>query len=50
MTRSLRLKGIGVTFSALAVGLWLGAALDRGLAAAETKSVKQQLLDQTGGR
>lgn len=50
MTRSPRRKGIGTILSALAVGLWLGVVLDHGLVAAETSSVRQQLLDLTGGR
>jgi hypothetical protein len=43
-------KNSGTVFSALVVGLLLGAAPERGFAAAETKSVKQQVLTLTGGR
>ena len=50
MTRSLKRKYPGAPLSALAAILWLGAALFAGSATAQTKSVKQQLLDLTGGR
>lgn len=47
MTPALKRQRIGTTLTALAAGLWLGVALSPGLAA-ETKSVKQQLLELTG--
>ncbi|MEI7902363.1 MAG: hypothetical protein WCK89_19100 [bacterium] len=50
MAQSLRRNNLGVTLSALAGSLLLGAGLEPGLAAAETNSVKQQLLSLTGGR
>jgi len=50
MTQSQIRTNLGAPLSALAVGLWLGAALSPGLAAAETSSEKQQLLELTGGR
>ncbi len=50
MTRSLPRKNLGATLSALTLALGLGATPDGGLAAAETKSAKQLLLDLTGGR
>lgn len=50
MTCALRRTNFAMTLSALAAGLWLAGSLSQGLAAAETKSVKQRLLGLTGGR